>query len=215
MIYVKVILPFPTRQYRLEAGMYAANASGANQQGQRRSYGPGLRHALAGLQAGVLGALLILACLVVGSLWDGHSIWLVPNLFATTFFGSGVYRNQLLRTSWTGVALIVAVYGVLGALWGCIWREERTRWLGLYGAIAGAGVYFLFFSVLWRHVNPLVTLYAPELQLQLGHILWGIVLARSPLYARRIADSVLNKSTAPEGVHDVIEPEVRSGEVIR
>jgi hypothetical protein len=190
--------------------MYAANGSGPNQEGHRPSLRVGLRHALAGLHAGVLGALLIVACLMVGSLWDGHSIWLVPNLFATTFFGSGVYRNQLLRTSWMGIALIVAIYGALGALWGCIWREVRTPWLGLYGAIAGLGVYFLFFNVLWRHVNPLVTLYAPERQLQLGHVLWGVVLARSPLYARRIADS-----TTSAGVHDIAEPEVRSGEVIR
>jgi len=161
-----------------------------------------LRHALAGLQAGVLGALLLFACVMVGSLWDGRSIWVVPNLFATTFFGSEVYRNQLLRTSWTGIALIVAIYGGLGALWGCIWRDRRIAWLGLYGAVAGLCVYFLFFSLLWRHVNPLVTLYAPERQLQLGHILWGIVLARSPLYARRIAGS-------PE-VHEAAAQEVGS-----
>jgi hypothetical protein len=201
--------------------MYAANASGANQEGQEGpsrqspSRSLGLRHILAGLQAGVLGALLIVACLMGGSLWHGRSIWVVPNLFASTFFGSGVYRNQLLRTSWTGIALIVAVYGVLGILWGCIWRDERKPWMGLYGAIAGLGVYFLFFSLLWRHVNPLVTLYAPEGQLQLGHLLWGIVLARSPLYARRIADSVLNKPAIPPGVQDITEPEVSSGEVIR
>lgn len=194
--------------------MYAANASEPDREGQRPPHSPshslGLRHALAGLHAGVLGSLLIFACLMIGSLWDGRSIWVVPNLFATTFFGSGVYRNQFLRTSWTGIALIVAVYGVLGMLWGCIWREQRKAWLGLYGAITGLVVYFLFFNLLWKHVNPLITLYAPERQLQLGHILWGIVLARSPLYARRIAHS-----TYPPGVHDGAVHEVGSGEVIR
>jgi hypothetical protein len=174
-----------------------------------RSFGP--RHALAGLQAGVLGALVIFACLMIGSLWDGRSIWAVPNLFATTFFGSGVYRNQLLRSSWTGIALIVAVYGVLGTVWGCIWRDRRKPWLRLYGAIAGLSVYFVFYGFLWRHVNPLVTLYAPNRQLLVGHVLWGIVLARSPLYARRIA-----ASTIPGAVHDAAAEEFpRSGEVIR
>jgi hypothetical protein len=196
--------------------MYAANASGPNQEvqgGHRPSHSSGLRYALAGLQAGVQGALVIFACLMAGSLWDGRSIWVVPNLFATTFFGSGVYRNQLLRTSWTGIALIVALYGVLGILWGCIWRDERRSWLALYGATAGVGVYFLFYGLLWRHINPLVTLYAPERQLQFGHVLWGIVLARSPLYARRIADTVLNKPALPTGVHPVDQQEVRSGEI--
>jgi len=204
--------------------MYAANASGPtgivndggpNEIGYRPGRGPGLRHALAGLQAGVLGALVLFACLMLGSLWNGRSIWVVPNLFATTFFGSHVYRNQLLRTSWAGIALIVAVYGGLGTLWGCIWRDERTPWLGLYGAVAGLCVYFLFYDLLWRHVNPLVTLYAPDRQLELGHLLFGLALARSPLYARRIADSLLNKPAAPREVYDVEAQEVRSGETIR
>jgi hypothetical protein len=183
--------------------------------GQSSGRGPGLRHALAGLQAGVVGALVIFACLMVGSLWNGRSVWVVPNLFATTFFGSEVYRNQLLRTSWTGIALIVSVYGAVGALWGCIWRDKRKPWLGLYGAVAGLCVYFLFYDFLWRHVNPLVTLYAPDRQLQFGHVLFGVMLARSPLYARRIADSVVNKPTAPRGVYDVAAQEVSSGEAIR
>jgi hypothetical protein len=204
--------------------MYAANAGGPNDMGNNgegnefgRSSRRGLelRHALAGLQAGVLGALVLFACLMVGSLWNGRSVWVVPNLFATTFFGSGVYRNQLLRTSWTGIALMIAVYGLLGSLWGCIWRDKRIPWRGLYGAVAGLCVYYLFYDVLWRHINPLVTLYAPDRQLQVGHVLFGIVLARSPVYARRIADSVLTKPTAPPEVYDVAAQEVRSGEAIR
>ena len=207
--------------------MYTANVSGPAQietaegpgeihqsPGRGPNPGLGLRHALAGLQAGVLGALVIFACLMVGSLWNGRSIWVVPNLFATTFFGSHVYRNQLLRTSWTGLALIVALYGGLGTLWGCIWRDRRTRWLGLYGAVAGLCVYFLFYDFVWRHVNPLVTLYAPDRQLQLGHLLLGLALARSPLYARRIADSVLPEPAALREIYDVEAQEVRSGDVI-
>jgi hypothetical protein len=181
--------------------MYAANESGS---------GLRWRHALGGLEAGVLGALAMLVCVMVGSLWDHKSIWVVPNLFATSFYGSNAYRNQLVRTTWSGVALVVAVYGTLGVVWGCIWREERRRWLGLYGAVLGLAVYFVFYDFMWKHANPLVTLYAPDRQLQLGHILWGLILARSPGYARRIAES----STA-ETAHDSTVEEVRSGEVIR
>jgi hypothetical protein len=188
--------------------MYAAHGQGSAA-GSLETPRLGMRHALAGLQAGVLGALVIFACLMLGSLWDGRSIWVVPNLFATTFFGSDAYRNQLLLTSWTGIALIVAIYGVIGSLWGCAWRDKRKPWLGLFGAIFGVGVYFLLYGLMWRHVNPLVTLYAPDRQLQLGHVLWGIVLARSPLYSRRIADS-----TTQAPFQDAVEQEVSSGGVI-
>ena len=62
--------------------MFAANASGPGAVGNNggpngmgspsridhsAGRGPGLRHVLAGLQAGVLGALLIFACLMLGS----------------------------------------------------------------------------------------------------------------------------------------------------
>jgi hypothetical protein len=181
--------------------MYPANTGGSRL---------GLRHALGGLEAGVLGALAMLACLMLGSLWDHKSIWVVPNLFATTFYGSNAYRNQLLRTTWSGVALLIAVYGALGAGWGCIWRDERKPWLGLYGAILGLAVYFVFYDFMWKQANPLVVLYAPDRQLQLGHILWGVFLARSPLFSRRIAES----SFGPAG-HDTEVEEIKSGEVIR
>ncbi|MGA2716556.1 MAG: hypothetical protein ABSG41_25965 [Bryobacteraceae bacterium] len=196
--------------------MFAANESRSR---------PGLRHALAGIHAGVLGALAMLACVMAGSLWDNRSIWAVPNLFATTFFGSDAYRNQLVRTSWAGLALILAIYGVLGMVWGLIWGDTRKRWLPLYGVVAGLLVYLVFYDFLWKHANPLVTLYAPDRQLQVGHVLWGLILARSPKYSRHIAESmaapssvpptpVPPMSTPPADVQDGAH-EVRSGEVIR
>jgi hypothetical protein len=179
--------------------MFAANDSSSR---------PGLRYALAGIQAGVFGALAMLACLMIGSLWDRRSIWVVPNLLSTTFFGTDAYRNQLVRTSWAGVALIVAVYGALGLIWGYVWGEARKQWLTLYGAGVGLIVYFVFYGFLWKHANPLVTLYAPDRQLEVGHVVWGLVLARSPQYSRRIAEATVEPPV--QTVH-----EVRSGEVIR
>ena len=197
--------------------MDAAGGSGSSEIGRRRG---GLRYALAGLEAGVVATFFLFAWLMVGSVWGGRSIWQMPNLFATTFFGGGVYRNHFMRASWTGVALIVAMYGVLGVLWGCFWRERRSPWLVLCGALAGLGVYFLFFDLLWNHMNPLITAYAPARQLQIGHVLWGMLLARSPMYARRIAIATSANSTSPQTAIAMpqlqeAEPAVRSGEVIQ
>jgi hypothetical protein len=178
--------------------MYAANASRT-----RLS----LRHALAGLQAGVLGALVMLGWLMIGAVIDRRSVWVVPNLFASTFYGANAYRNEFLRSSWVGVALFVAVYGALGILWGCIWREQQRPRLVLYGAFFGIVIYYLLFHFVWRRINGLIVLYAPEQQLALGHIVWGMILAKSPKYARRIANAVSRPAAQ--------EDEVRSGEVIK
>jgi len=205
------VLPFPTRQYRLEIGMDAATANaGADFHSSRLRP----RHALAGLQAGVLGAFLLLACLMISSLWNGRSVWLTPNLFATTFFGGAVYRNHFVRASWIGLALILAFYGGLGAAWGCIWREQRRRFSVLFGALAGIGLYFLLYDFAWRHINPLVATFAPNRALETGHVLWGMMLARSSVYARRIAHSTSH--AAPDVTQHAPEvAEIRSGEVIR
>jgi hypothetical protein len=162
--------------------MFAANASRSRL---------GVRHALAGLHAGILGALVMLGCLMLGSMLDRRSVWLVPNLFATTFFGGNAYANEYAHGSWAGVALILAIYGAFGAIWGCLWRDQRRPGLALYGGILGLAVYFLFFDLVWKHVNPLITLYAPDRQLELGHVLWGMILARSPRYSREITERLM------------------------
>ena len=188
--------------------MFPANKSGSR---------PGVRHALAGIHAGVLGALAMFACLMVGSMWNHRSVWLVPNLLSTTFFGGDAYRNQLVRTSWTGLALMVTLYGVLGMGWGLIVKDRRIPWLALYGIITGLAVYFIFYDFLWKHINPLVTLYAPDQQLQLGHMLWGLALARSPRYSRSISESTTDVAPEIPQTRELPETvqEVSSGEVIR
>lgn len=173
-----------------------------------------MRHALAGVHAGVLGSLAMLGWVMIGSAWDHRSIWSVPNLLATTFFGSDAYRNQFARTSWSGVALIIAIYGLLGLVWGAIFRDDRKPAIVLYGAIAGLLVYFVFYDFFWGHANPLVTLYAPNRQLQFGHVVWGLVLARSPKYSRRIAESMVVRAPVEPAPEEPVQA-VSSGELIR
>src|SRR3569833_3265908 len=98
---------------------------------------PRLRDALAGLHACVVGVLVMFVVVGLASLFHGCSIWVVPNLFSTTFFGIDAYRNRFAHTSWAGLALTFAIYGVLGIIWGCIWRDRKVRWLPAYGALTG------------------------------------------------------------------------------
>ncbi len=167
-----------------------------------------LRHALAGLQAGVLGAILMLGWIMLGSIFDQRSVWVVPNLFASAFYGVDAYRNEFLHTSWAGVAMLIAIYGALGIPWGCVWRENSKPRLALYGTVFGLVVYYFLFHFIWPRANGLIVLYAPTRTLILGHMLWGLTLAqKSPKFARQIRDSVSSSI-----VH---EQEVKTGEVIQ
>lgn len=190
---------------------------------QRR---PGmLACALAGLEAGMTGVIWMFACFFVAAYWDSSGLWSVPNLFATAFYGDYAYQGDFRRSTWAGVALIVVIYGLLGLLWGCFWKENRKPLLSFYGALTGLAVYFIFFHFIWTRVNPLLPLYAPVRQLEIAHILWGAALARSPGFARRIANAMLPPPVysapvypappmnPPSGGQD--EAESVSGEVIQ
>jgi hypothetical protein len=176
-----------------------------------------LRDALGGLQAGMLGALVMIGWLMLCSVSLRRSVWVVPNLFATAFYGPAAYQNHFLRSSWPGLALMVALYAGGGLMWGvlygALWQADRKPpFLPLIGAITGLLVYVLFFGLIWKHVDSLIPLYAPDRQLQIGHVLWGLLLARAPLYSRRIAAAATEAAveSAPQET-----AEVRSGEVIR
>lgn len=146
-----------------------------------------LTHALAGLHAGIVGVIWMFACFAVAALLEGGGIWSIPNLFSTTFYGDFAYQPVFLRSTWAGLALIIVLYGLMGAIWGCVWKEHRKALLSFYGALTGLAVYYLFFNVVWVHLSPLIPLYAPVRQLQVAHILWGAALARSPGYSKRIS----------------------------
>ena len=146
------------------------------------------RHALAGVQASVLGVAAMLGCTALGSIVDGRSLWLVPNLFSSVFYGADGFQNQFLWTGLSGIALLVLVYGVIGIVWGCVWKDIRKPGLAFFGGVFGLGAWFLLSALLWKRVSPMIALYAPDRQLELGHILWGMALSKSPAYARRIVE---------------------------
>ena len=164
-----------------------------------------LLHAWAGLHAGIVGVFWMFGCFFIAAIWDRHGIWSMPNLFSTLFYGDNVSEGEFLRTTWSGIALIVAIYGLLGAVWGCYWKDGRKSLLSFYGALTGLVTYYLFFDFVWTHLNPLIPLYAPVAQLQVAHILWGAALARSPGYSRRLFMTMGAQEAA----------QIASGEVIR
>jgi hypothetical protein len=173
-----------------------------------------LRDALAGLQAGMLGTLLMIAWLMLCAVSAGFSIWIMPNLFATALYGPAAYQDRFFHSSLPGIALLLAIYGTGGIVWGvlcgAVLKGRRPPYFALTGAITGLLVYYCFFELIWQYADPLIPLYAPMRQVQIGHVLWGMMLARAPLYSRRIAEA----NTESTVVAAQEAEEVKSGEVI-
>ncbi len=149
--------------------------------------------ALAGLHAGIIGVFWMLVVFVVGAYWLGGSIWSVPNLFSTIFYGDFAWQDEFSHTTWAGIAFLVVAYGLIGALWGCWWKDDQKPLLRLFGAFTGLVIYYLCFDFIWPRVNPSIPLYSSVREMQIAHVLWGAALASSPGYARRMTNVLTGK----------------------
>lgn len=139
--------------------------------------------AAAGLQAGILGALILILWLALNSAWIRNSVWTVPNLLASTFYGEIALHPGFGKPTFAGLALLLVIYGALGAVFGLAVRAHGHGALGLLlGVIVGIGWYYLSFRVLWKAINPAVATFMPARQMLAGHILYGGLLGRFPRY---------------------------------
>jgi hypothetical protein len=170
-----------------------------------------LARALAGLHAGILGVFGMFGCFVIAAVWNRQGLWTIPNLFSMAFYGTEAYWGEFLHTTWAGLAFLIAFYGLLGGVWGCCWKRRKVG-LVLYGALAGLATYYIFFAWVFPHTIPLIPLYAPVRELQVAHIVWGAMLAKSPEYSRRIMElsNPVSSSTYVADAADSV-----SGEVIQ
>lgn len=146
----------------------------------------GRRHAaasamLAGLQAGMTGALWMLAWMGVAAKWRRLSFWTAENLFATAFYGDAALVPGFSVRTVSGLALYLLIYSTLGALFALLWRRSlpRTRMV-LLGILFGAGWYYVSFRLLWRTAMPLAALLHPERITLIGHAVYGAMLGRYP-----------------------------------
>jgi hypothetical protein len=145
---------------------------------------------LAGLQSGMFGALMMLGWLALASVYYRRSLWTIPNLLASTFHGEAALRPDFAQTTFSGIALHLLIYATLGALFGILVRDRTTRLRSaLLGVIWAMGWYYLSFGALWKSVNPLVPLYVPDRPMLVGHLIYGGLLGRVPLYLRWLREA--------------------------
>src|SRR6185369_7940851 len=99
---------------------------------------------MAGIEAGILGGLFIMAWLALLSVMQGRSIWSISNLLASTFYGEAALRRGFRWSSLSGVALQLVMSAIAGLLFGMaasgIASRSRVMFLGV---AAGLAWYFL------------------------------------------------------------------------
>lgn len=140
---------------------------------------------LVGLQSGTLAALAMLGWLAMASALYRRSIWSVPNILASTFYGDSALRNGFVSTTISGIALYFVIYGLFGALFGLAvqhrWRPLRITFIAV---AASLGWYYLSFGLIWKSLNPLVVLYTHDQPMLIGHIIYGVLLGRYPVFLK-------------------------------
>jgi len=132
----------------------------------------------------MVGALVFLARMGVTAMLERRSFWTPENLMASVFYGGEAIRAGLASTTFSGLALYLLLYSLLGAVFAAAFRSRMSRLrLTLAGVLFGLGWYFLSFRLIWSAVAPLVTLLHIESTTMWGHAIYGAMLARYPVYA--------------------------------
>ena len=145
------------------------------------------RFALGGLEAGVSGALAMLAWLAFASILYRRTMWWIPNLLASIFGDSPRFLSSFTKYTAAGLALHIFVYGALGCLFGLMWRDQRGGARLLWAGIAvGHAAWYLVFRVLWKGMSPVAQLYTPDRQILIGNIVYGFMLTRFPKCAAKV-----------------------------
>ena len=140
---------------------------------------------LAGLQAGMIAACWMLAWMGLSAMGQRRSFWTAENLIATLLHGDSAIRRGFGDTTWSGIALYLVCYSLLGAVFAMVIRARFTS-LGtvLLGVLWSVGWYALIFRALGRTLMPLVWLLHAENSTAFGHVIFGILIARFPAYLR-------------------------------
>ena len=138
---------------------------------------------LAGLQAGMIAALWMLAWLGVSAMWQRKSFWSAENLMASVLAGNDAIRNGFAASTMSGIALYLLIYSLLGVAFAVLVRDRFTG-LGtlLVGILYSVGWYYFWFRGVSQVLMPLVWLLHAERATVFGHVIFGALLPRYAIF---------------------------------
>ena len=145
---------------------------------------------LAGLEGGTVGVLWMLTWLGVSSVWQQRSFWTPENLMATAFDRNSTLAPVFTWATCGGLALYLLIYSVLGATFSSVLRGRvPRRRVMLWAVVFALAWYYLSFRWIFKFALPLVALLHVEHSTVVGHLLYGTMLGRYPVYVQRLMNA--------------------------
>jgi hypothetical protein len=151
----------------------------------------------------------MLTWLGVSSVWQQRSFWAPENLMATAFDRNSTLAPVFTWATCGGLALYVLIYSLLGAAFSSVLRDRVPQRRVMLIAVIFAVVWY-YFSFRWtfRFALPLVALLHVEHTTLVGHLLYGTILGRFPVYVHRlmntappvVMEAAVVEAPVPEGV---------------
>lgn len=165
------------------------------------------KYLLAGVETGVIGVLAMLVWLGVSAMWYRRSFWTAANLVASTFYGEPALRNRFTSNTFSGLALYLLVYGILGMVFSVAVQDRRRGFrITLLGILFSVGWYFVLFGWIWKHWNPLVALYTHDRVMFAGHVLFGWILGRYTVQSARARRPITHGRPSEASLHSPDSP---------
>lgn len=125
----------------------------------------------------------MLAWLGIAATAVNHGFWSFENLFASAFRRHTAMAHGFEFATLSGAALWLLLYSGLGAAFAALVRDRlQPVRSGLFAILFSLAWFYLSFHWLWRHAMPLLYLFYPERPVLMGHVLYGICLARQRTY---------------------------------
>jgi len=141
-------------------------------------------HALAGLELGVVGGLIMMVWLALSAPLIGQPWWTTLNLLASHYYTHSVVRNGPGMATLSGMALQIVLGGAIGALVGILTPGGR-----LFGLGVALAWYLISYGLLWKRFAPMVPVYGSQPLLIVGFFLYGSALGWYPEVLRKIYNS--------------------------
>jgi hypothetical protein len=146
---------------------------------------------LAGLEAGILGGLLMALWLALIAPVLGRPWWFVLNLFASYTYDIRAIRDGAGMATLTGVAIQVLAGGVLGILMGMLGSGNRIAGLAI-----AMTAYMVCYAYVWKRYTPFLLYYVPQPLFVVGFFLYGSMLS----FSSRIASGLQEPRPVTEDV---------------